>query len=64
MNLCGTGTLSESVALAPEMFPGGTAEYEVCWQIDSKDADSLAMYVEPYFTADDSPVWFSLVDAP
>lgn len=64
MNLCGTGTLSESVALAPEMFPGGTGEYEVCWQIDNADADSLVMYVEPYVAPNAAPTWFSLGNAP
>jgi hypothetical protein len=48
---------------AGELFPDGAAEYNVCWQIDSEDADSLQMYVEPLFSfGDDERVWFSLDD--
>lgn len=43
-----------------ELFEGGSAEFNVCWQIDSEDADSLVMYVEPSLALDEEPVWFSL----
>ena len=43
-----------------ELFGGGSAEFNVCWQIDSDDADSLEMYVEPSFSYNAEPVWFSL----
>ena len=44
-----------------ELFDGGSVEYNVCWQIDSEDADSLEMYVEPLFSFDDDDrIWFSL----
>lgn len=43
-----------------ELFEGGSAEFNVCWEIDSTDEDSLVMYVEPSFSFDSDPVWFSL----
>lgn len=43
-----------------ELFPGGSAEFNVCWEIASSDQGSLVMYVEPLFSFDASPVWFSL----
>ncbi len=45
-----------------ELFEGGSAEFNVCWAINSEDADSLVMYVEPLFDFDADPVWFSLDD--
>jgi len=46
------------------LFEGGVAEYNVCWQIDSADADSLALYVEPLLSFEDERVWFSLGNPP
>ena len=45
-----------------ELFEGGSAEFNVCWAINSEDEDSLVMYVEPLFDFDADPVWFSLDD--
>ena len=47
---------------AGELFPDGTVEYNVCWRIDSDDADSLLLYVEELFSFDDERVWFALDD--
>ena len=46
--------------LVTDLFEGGSAEFNVCWAIDSEDADSLVMYVESLFDFDADPVWFSL----
>ena len=47
---------------ATDLFEGGTAEFNVCWAIDSDDADSLVMYIEPLLDFNSDPVWFSLDD--
>jgi plastocyanin len=57
-NTC--GVYPEDVIFVTELFEGGSAEFNVCWQIDSQDEGSLAMYVEPLFSFDADPVWFSL----
>lgn len=57
-NTCGVYS-DDSYSIA-ELFEGGSAEFNVCWQIDSVDQDSLVMYVEPLFSFDAEPVWFSL----
>ncbi len=59
-NQCGFGTFDGNYILATELFEGGSAEYNVCWQIDSEDADSLVMYVESNVDFDLEPVWFEL----
>jgi len=43
-----------------ELFEGGSVEFNVCWEIDSVDQDSLVMYVEPAFSFDADKIWFSL----
>ncbi len=43
-----------------ELFPDGSAEFNVCWQIDSQDEGSLVMYVESVLDFNSQPVWFSL----
>jgi len=43
-----------------DQFPGGAVEFNICWQIESDDADSLVMYVESFLTFDAPPTWFSL----
>ncbi len=45
-----------------ELFEGGSAEFNVCWAIDSDDAESLVMYVDSSFDYNAEPVWFSLDD--
>ena len=46
-------TFEESCGVIPdpisdaEVFPGGTVEGNVCWQIRSSDADSLVMFDDP-----------------
>jgi hypothetical protein len=59
-NMCGYGTLEESLLLATELFAGGSGEYTVCWQIAIEDVDSLVMYVESNVQFNADPVWFSL----
>jgi hypothetical protein len=54
------GVIPESGTLLSDIFPGGTVEYNVCWAIDSGDAESLVMYVEPLFSFDSEPMWFAL----
>lgn len=57
-NTC--GVYPEDGFTIAELFEGGSAEFNVCWEIDSADQDSLVMYVEPSFSFDSDPVWFSL----
>jgi hypothetical protein len=45
---------------AAELLEGETAEFNICWQIASDDADTLVMYVDSFFSFDDEPAWFSL----
>jgi hypothetical protein len=44
-----------------EVFEGGIVTFNVCWSIQSSDADALVMYVEPFASFDGSDrVYFSL----
>ncbi len=55
------GVVPEQGYEVGELFEGGAAEFNVCWEISSDDAESLVMYVEPLFSfEDDQRVWFSL----
>lgn len=54
------GIVPDDGSSVPEMFPSATVEYNVCWAIDSADAASLLMYVQPPSNVDADPVWFSL----
>ena len=48
-----------------ELFPGGIAEFNVCWAVDDVDIASLAMTVSSYAGASgEQVVWFSLGNAP
>lgn len=59
-NMCGFGSFEDALFLATELFEGGSGEYNVCWQIDSEDAESLVMYIESNADFNADPVWFSL----
>jgi hypothetical protein len=59
-NMCGFNNFEDAFFLATELFPEGSAEYSICWQITSADADSLVMYVESNTVLNADPVWFSL----
>lgn len=48
--------------LVTDLFEGRSAEFNVCWAIDSEDADSLVRYVESNIDFGSDPVWFSLED--
>lgn len=56
------GVIPDDAYLVTDLFEGGTAEFNVCWAIDSEDEDSLVMYVESFLDFDGEPVWFSLED--
>ncbi|MCA9878717.1 MAG: VWA domain-containing protein [Thermomicrobiales bacterium] len=44
-----------------EVFPGGTIEFNVCFQVRSTDASSLVMFTEDFIEFDRSNrVWFAL----
>jgi hypothetical protein len=60
MSYCNYGNIPDGYILATELFQGGSAEYNICWTIDSVDQDSLVMYVEPLLQYNADPVWFSL----
>lgn len=59
-NMCGYNDYPDNLIMATELFNGGSGEYNVCWQIDSDDQDSLVMYIESNVAYDANPVWFSL----
>jgi hypothetical protein len=59
-NMCGYGDYPDNLILATELFSGGSAEYNVCWEVDSDDQDSLVMYIESNVQFNANPVWFSL----
>ena len=44
----------------PELFTGGEIEGNECWEIDSSDADSLVLLVDPDISSRGQRVWFSL----
>lgn len=46
------GVVPNDIFTLPELFPGGEAQVNACWQISSADADSLVMYIEPSFSFD------------
>ncbi|MDQ3539919.1 MAG: hypothetical protein M3440_04460, partial [Chloroflexota bacterium] len=54
------GVIPDESFLVTDLFEGGSAEFNVCWAIDSEDAGSLVMYLEAFFGGE--PVWFSLED--
>ena len=60
-------TFDDSCGVVPEdeysisdVFSGTEVEYNVCWDIDSEDADSLVLRVENFVDFEADPVWFSL----
>ncbi len=59
-NMCGFNSFEDALILATELFEGGSAEYNVCWQIATADADSLVMYIESNADFNADPVWFAL----
>ena len=59
-NMCGFNTFEDGLFLATELFEGGSGEYNICWQIDSEDEDSLVMYIESNTDFNADPIWFSL----
>lgn len=58
-NSCGVVPDDPSLTVT-DLFAGGTAEFNVCWAIDSDDANSVEMYVQSLFDFNSDPVWFSL----
>lgn len=46
---------------SPELFTGGTATGNVCWQVTSSDAAGLIMYYDPIVSFNDKDrVYFAL----
>jgi len=54
------GVIPNDLATVNEIFPGGTLEGTVCFQVTAEDADSLVMYVEPSFSLEEQRVWFAV----
>lgn len=44
-----------------ELFPGGSAEFNVCWLIDERDVGSMRMFVETPTNPGSGRVWFDLL---
>lgn len=57
-NTC--GVIPDDPMFTSELFPGGSAEFNICWEVESTDQDSLVMYVEPLMSFNSDSVWFSI----
>lgn len=54
------GIITDDINNSGETFPGGTITGDVCWTIESTDAESLIMIAEESFTFDDTRAFLSL----
>jgi len=45
---------------SPELFTGGTAQGNMCWQIASSDAAGLIMYYDPFSFNNKDRVYLAL----
>ncbi len=54
------GVYDEPLYSVDELFQGGSVEANICWQIDSRDEDSLVMYAKLNTDFRAEPFWFSL----
>lgn len=55
------GVIPDDINNAPEVFPVGRIQGNVCWEMRQSEADSLLLVVEPPFgAADNLPIFFSL----
>jgi hypothetical protein len=54
------GVIPGDINDSGETFPGGTVSGNVCWSIQSTDADSLVMIAEESFTFDETRAFLSL----
>jgi hypothetical protein len=57
-NTC--GVVPNDLYSVTDQFTGGTTEFNICWQVESADAESLVMYVESFLSFNDPPVWFAI----
>jgi hypothetical protein len=46
-----------------QVFPGGTVTGNLCWQVDSANADSLILVAQPGFSVEPLPVYLGLPGA-
>lgn len=58
-NTC--GVVPNDLYSVTDQFAGGTTEFNICWQVESADAESLVMYVESFLSFNDPPVWFAIL---
>lgn len=57
------GTIPEHEFTAPELFPGESADYHVCWIVSEQEAPTLVMFVDPPVLVEEAlpePVYISL----
>jgi hypothetical protein len=54
------GEFPEHPFYVGDLASGQSAEFNVCWQVASSDADSLVMYVGATWAIGTDPLWFSL----
>jgi hypothetical protein len=55
------GVIEDDLFDAPEVFPGGRIQGNVCWEVRQSEADSLLLVVaSQYGPAGEQPVFFSL----
>jgi hypothetical protein len=59
-NPCGT-FIQQDISSINELFPGGSAEFNICWLVDERDATSMLMFVDSVDPASGDRIWFSLV---
>lgn len=53
------GSIPDGAITVGELFPGGKAQFNVCWSVATGDAISLVMYVDASFSPANRR-WFSL----
>lgn len=54
------GVIADPLFMVNDLFPGGSTEANICWQINVNDASTLVMYVEPNSIPNAESTWFSL----
>jgi hypothetical protein len=59
-NRCGT-FIQQDISSINELFPGGSAEFNICWLIDERDATTMLMFVDVSDPASGERIWFSLI---
>lgn len=55
------GVIPDEISEAGEVFTDGTVSGNICWEVQTNDINSLIMFIDPYFSFDDSERVFMLL---